>query len=708
MISREQARKNPLALVVDDDNSLRMVMGAALRKVGFDVIHAEDGQRGLALFQSDLPDLILLDVVMPVMDGFEACAAIRKLPEGIYTQILMVTGLDDTDSINRAFDVGADGFVTKPLNPVMLGHRGRYMLRAGQAFRELYRSRNRLDKTQKLAKLGNWQVDLATREFYCSREACTLLALRNGCERTTYEEFLAQVIPSDRDRVRDAIDAAVEEKKPVSLEYITLLPDGAQKHILNQGEILFDANGAPETLLGVIQDVSQLKEAEEEIRLLAFYDGLTGLANRMLFLDRLDHTIARAKRNNEIFAILYLDLDRFKRVNDTLGHHVGDLLLKNVAETLKKNIRRSDTVTRFRSEDSDSVIARLGGDEFTVLLTDIRDTESAAMVARRLIQAIPATYNCDGHDVSVTTSIGISLYPQDGQNATALLKNADSAMYQAKDSGRNNYQFYEESLNRVAIQRFSIENDMRKALDREEFELFYQPQIDLATRKIVGAEALIRWFHPEKGKIVPDDFISIAEESGLIIDINRWVLRKACGQWNDWRKAGLSPPRIAVNLSGYRFAHQNIIESIEDIIRSGSIDGHNLEVEITENVLMQDTVETITTLKQMKALGIVMTLDDFGTGYSSLRYLTSFPFDAIKIDRSFVMECTEQEDKYVIVRTIVAMGHSLEKRIVAEGIETKEQFELIRGCGCDEAQGYYFSPAVASDEFPALLEKGTL
>ncbi len=708
MISREQTHRNPLALVVDDDNSLRMVMGAALRKVGFDVIDAEDGQRGLARFQSDQPDLILLDVVMPVMDGFETCATIRKLPEGIYTQILMVTGLDDTDSINRAFDVGADGFVTKPINPVMLGYRGRYMLRAGQAFRELYQNRNRLDKMQKLAKLGNWQVNLATREFFCSREACMLLALRGGCKWVTYEDFLAQVIPSERDKVRDAIDTAVEEKKSINLEYITLLPDGTQKHILNQGEILFDASGTPETLLGVVQDVTQLKEAEEEIRLLAFYDGLTGLANRMLFLDRLEHIIARAKRNNEIFAILYLDLDRFKRVNDTLGHHVGDLLLKNVAETLKRNIRRSDTVTRFRSEDSDSVIARLGGDEFTVLLTDIRDTESAAMVARRLIQAIPTTYQCDGHDVSVTTSIGISLYPQDGQNVTALLKNADSAMYQAKNSGRNNYQFYEESLNRAAIQRFSIENDMKKALDREEFALFYQPKIDLSTRKIVGAEALIRWFHPEKGMIVPDDFISIAEESGLIIDINRWVLHNACEQWNEWREAGLSPPRIAVNLSGYRFAHQNIIESMEDILRSCSIDGHNLEVEITENVLMRDTVETITTLKRIKALGIVMTLDDFGTGYSSLRYLTSFPFDAIKIDRSFVMECTEQEDKYVIVRTIVAMGHSLEKRIIAEGIETKEQLELIKGCGCDEAQGYYFSPAVASGDFPALLAQGTL
>jgi len=708
MIDKKRANENPLALVVDDDNSLRIAMGAALMKVGFDVIEAENGRRGLALFQSEKPDLVLLDVVMPEMDGFETCAAIRKLPEGAYTQVLMVTGLDDADSIKRAFEAGSDGFISKPLNLVMLGHRGRYMLRAGRAFRELYRSRSRLAKTQKLAKLGNWQVDLATNEFHCSREACRLLKLKKDGRQVTYDDFLAQVVDLERDTVRKKIDKAVKAKKSINLDYRVLLSDGTQKHILNQGEVLFNESGVPEILLGVVQDVTQLKQAEEEIRLLAFYDGLTGLANRMLFLDRLDHTIATATRNNQIFALLYLDLDRFKRVNDTLGHHVGDLLLKNVAETLKQNIRCSDTASRLGTDNSDSVIARLGGDEFTVLLSDIRDTESAAMVARRLIQAIAATYDCDGHDVSVTTSIGISVFPQDGESAGVLLKNADSAMYQAKDSGRNNYQFYEESLNLAVMERFSIENDMRKALDKREFVLYYQPQIDLATRKIVGAEALIRWLHPEKGIIVPDDFIQIAEESDLIIDINRWVLQTACRQESEWGKAGLFPVRVAVNLSGYKFAHQDILESIEDALRIGSIEAHDLDIEITENVLMQDTDETVATLKRMKALGVTMTLDDFGTGYSSLRYLASFPFDAIKIDRSFVMECTEQRDNLVLIRTIIAMGHSLEKRVVAEGIETKEQLDLIQGYGCDEAQGYYFSPPVPPDEFAELLARGTL
>lgn len=708
MIYRENLKKNPLALVVDDDSSLRIAMGAALIKVGCDVIEAENGRRGISLFRSEKPDLVLLDVLMPEMDGFEACAAIRDLPEGAYTQVLMVTGLDDTDSIKRAFEAGADGFISKPVNLVMLGYQGQYMLRAGQAFRELYRSRNHLAKTQKLARLGNWQVDLVTNEFHCSPEASRLLGLNGDGRRVTYDIFLERVVDQERDTVKKEIDKAVEGKRSISLDYRVLLPDGTQKHILNRGEALCNENGVPEILLGVIQDVTRLKRAEEEIRLLAFYDGLTGLANRMLFLDRIEQAITTARRDNQVFALLYLDLDHFKRVNDTLGHHIGDLLLKNVAETLKQNIRRGDTATRLGTNSSDSMIARLGGDEFTILLPDIRDTESAAIVARRLIEAIPAVYDCEGHDVSVTTSIGISVFPEDGENADVLLKNADSAMYQAKDSGRNNYHFYEESLNLAVIERFSIEKNMRKALDEKEFVLHYQPQIDLATRKIIGAEALIRWIHPQKGMIFPDDFIQIAEESDLIIDINRWVLRTACRQKNEWDKAGLFPPRVAVNLSGYKFVKQDIVKSIGSALRSADIGPDCLEVEITENVLMQDTDDTISILKQMKALGITMTLDDFGTGYSSLSYLTSFPFDAIKIDRSFVTECTRQPGNRVIIRAIVAMGHSLEKRIVAEGIETEEQFKLIQGYGCDEAQGYYFSPPVPPDEFAELLARGTL
>lgn len=700
-----QTVASPLALVVDDENSLRITMAAALRKAGFDVIEAENGRRALSLFRAERPDIVLLDVVMPEMDGFETCTAIRRYPEGIYTQVLMITGLDDTHSINRAFDVGADGFIPKPVNLAMLGYQGRYMLRAGRAFRELYRSKNYLSKTQQLAKLGNWQVNLTSNEFTCSSEAKLLLGLNENGDTVTYDDFLAQIIDQERDTVRREITKAVRAKQSISLDYRICLSDGSQKHILNQGEVLYAEDGKPEMMLGVIQDVTQLKEAEEEIRLLAFYDGLTGLANRMLFLDRLEHSIATAKRNNQKFALLYLDLDHFKRVNDSLGHHIGDLLLKNIAETLKKNIRGADTVTRLGTQTVDSIIARLGGDEFTILLSDTGDTDSVAKVAERLIRAISTTYGCEGHEVSATGSIGISVFPDDGDSAEVLLKNADSAMYQAKDCGRNNYQFYEESLNRAIIERFSLEKDMKKGLGRGEFVFYYQPQIDIATGKIVGAEALIRWMHPQRGLLMPDQFIPVAEGSDLIIDINKWVLRAACRQIRAWEEAGLPLRKVSVNLSGYKFVDQGIVESIEDALQTSMIDASKLEIEITENVLMQDTDETVFVMNQMKALGVALSLDDFGKGYSSLNYLTSFPFDTIKIDRSFVMDCTRQQDNLVIIKTIIAMGHSLEKRVVAEGVETKEHFALLKEYGCDEAQGYYFSRPVPVDTFSGFLAR---
>ena len=707
MIGNADYETRPLALVVDDEPSLRLFMNAALKKAGFGVIEADCGETALTLFASDKPDLILLDLAMPGLDGFETCAAVRKLPGGRYTQILMVTGSDDSESIEKAFEAGASDFVSKPINWSMLGHKSKYLLRAGKAFKALDQNRSRLAKTQELAKLGNWQIDLASSEFSCSSKACRLLGF-DGRQQASYTDFLLPIVASERDNVKEKIDHAVKHKKNLALNYPVVLPDGTQKHILNQGEILYNGNGHPELMLGVIQDVTQLKQAEEEIRLLAFYDSLTGLANRSLFMDRLEQTLALARRTQQKFALLFLDLDQFKMINDTLGHHVGDLLLKQVGARLKSNIRDSDTVSMLGSDQTGSVIARLGGDEFTVLLSNIKDPQAAAKVATRLIREVADTYHLDGHDVAMTTSIGISVFPEDGTEASVLLKNADSAMYHAKNNGRNGYQFYTESLNLAVIERFSIERDLQKALENEEFTLFYQPRIDLASRKIVGAEALIRWNHPIKGMITPDKFIPIAEESGQILDINRWVLQTACRQKDEWLAAGLRPINVAVNLSGYKLSNQNIIHTIKEAL--GTInDGHQrLEIEITENVLMQDTKETVSTLQQIKALKLRIALDDFGTGYSSLSYLTSFPVDIIKIDRSFVMGCTTEPKNLIIIKAIIAMGHSMDKQIVAEGIETEEQFALMKELGCDEGQGYLFKHPVPQDVFAVLLESGCL
>ncbi len=707
MTIRDDRGVSPLALVVDDEPSLRLFMSAALKKAGFKVIEADGGETALDLFETDKPDLILLDLVMPGMDGFETCRAVRRLPGGRYTSVLMVTGSDDKESIEKAFEAGASDFVSKPINLTILGHKGKYLLRAGQAFKELDRNRSRLAKTQELAKLGNWQIDLADSQFSCSSKACRLLGIDRR-RQFSYADFLSPIVARERDKVKERIDQAARSKNNIVLNYPVILPDGTQKHILNQGEVLFNKDGTPELMLGVIQDVTQLKQAEEEIRLLAFYDSLTGLANRSLFMDRLDQAIAGARRTGHKFALLFLDLDQFKLINDTLGHHMGDLLLKQVAARLKNSIRSSDTATMLGMDPPDSVIARLGGDEFTVLLANIKEPEAAAKVATRLIREVADTYHLEGHDVSMTTSIGISVYPEDGTEPHSLLKNADSAMYHAKNSGRNSYQFYMESLNQAATERFSIERDLKKALDNDEFVLFYQPRIDLASRRIVGAEALIRWIHPLKGMISPDKFIHIAEESGQIIDINRWVLQTACKQKNEWIEAGLDPISVAVNLSGYKLSSQNIIRTIKEALGTTNDKHQTLEIEITENVLMQDTKETVSTLQQIKALKIRIALDDFGTGYSSPSYLTSFPVDIIKIDRSFVMGCTTEPKNMIIIKAIIAMGHSMDKRIVAEGIETEEQYALMKELDCDEGQGYLFKHPVPQDVFASLLADGYL
>jgi len=710
MIHTDKKRKKALVLVVDDEPSLRMVMVAALKKFGHDVIEAESGARGVELFRSEKPDIVLLDVMMPDMDGFEACEMIRSSPGGNYTQILMVTGLEGTGSIKKAYEAGANGFATKPLSLVMLGHRVQYMLGAGKAFRELHISRNRLAKTQELARIGNWQFDLRLNQFHCSSEAGSLLGLDLSEENPDLEVFLSPIVHQDRKRVKETLENDFREKKSSTLEYRIHHSDGFQKNILNRSEILFDEEDQPVLMLGIVQDVTLLKKAEEEIRFLAFYDGLTGLGNRMLFMNRLEQAIVDSTRNKKHFALLFLDLDHFKRINDTLGHHIGDLLLKKVAENIKNSIRGTDSATRISEQAShhDSLIARLGGDEFIILVSDLKNPEYAAIIARRLIKTIPAVYNFEGNEVSITTSIGISVFPEDGNKADILLKHADTAMYHSKNEGRNTYQYFTDSMNKAVLERFSIDRDLKKALENNEFMLYYQPQLNLSDRKIVGAEALIRWQHPSRGIIPPDSFIPIAEESGIIIDINKWVLLTACQQAKKWMEQGLPPITMAINLSGYKLASQNIIQSITNAIEYIDFDARHLEIEITENILMQDTEATISILNQIKDLNLKIALDDFGTGYSSLSYLTSFPVDTLKIDRSFVMGSMVKNNNLVIIKAIIAMGHSLGKKVVAEGIETKEQYQFLKDFGCDEGQGYYFQHPVPQNEFAKLLSKGYL
>jgi diguanylate cyclase (GGDEF)-like protein len=445
------------------------------------------------------------------------------------------------------------------------------------------------------------------------------------------------------------------------------------------------------------------KKSEKRILQLAFYDSLTGLPNQTSYRDRLQQVIAHARRYNRIAAVLFLDLDNFKRINDTLGHRAGDHLLKLVSERLNGTIRSSDSLSRNRSDKLQTTVARQGGDEFTLILTEIRNPEDAAKVAHRLVSKLSEPYKLEGYEVFITVSIGIAIFPVDGEDIDSILMNADAAMYHAKKQGKNNFQFYRLTMNERAMERLNLENDLRKALERDELLLHYQPKVGIESGKIVGMEALIRWQHPEMGMISPAEFIPLAEETGLIVPIGEWVLQAACAQINAWKAQGLAPIPVSVNISSQQFQHQELLITIGRLLESSGIPPERLMLEITESVIMQNTDSTFDILNTLTAMGLRLLIDDFGTGYSSLSYLKRLPVYAIKIDRSFISDIATNPDDAAIIKAIIAMAQNLKLKVVAEGVETEEQLAFLRDEQCDVMQGYLFSRPLPAEEASKLL-----
>lgn len=435
------------------------------------------------------------------------------------------------------------------------------------------------------------------------------------------------------------------------------------------------------------------KRVEQGLSYLAQYDKLTGLANRELFRERLNRAMIRADRNKSLAALMFIDLDRFKNINDTLGHDAGDRLLIDVSKRLKESTRSGDTV------------ARLGGDEFTIILEDVKHVDDAAIVAKKILDAMESAIELDGHDVYVTPSIGITVYPLDDTNDKNLLRNADAAMYRAKEQGRNCFQFYTAGMNTRTIQRLKLEAELRRALVNNEFILFFQPKVDICNREIIGAEALIRWQNEELGLVSPMEFIPLAEETGLILPIGEWAIRAACKQVSRWESLGHRNLRMAVNLSARQFKETDVTKIILESAIHSNIDPRKIEIEITESLLMDDTDITISMFKELKNHGLHISIDDFGTGYSSLSYLKRFNIDTLKIDRSFVRDITSNPDDAAIAAAIIALGKSLRLNVVAEGVETEEQLRFLKNNGCHEAQGFLFSKPLPADEFLNLLEK---
>ncbi len=685
----------PKVLIVDDDQIMRMLEHETLVQYGFAVDEAVDGEEALAQLVDAPPDLVLLDVDMPGIDGFEVCRRIRQRWDASDVPVIMVTGMDDLDSINQAYQSGANDFIAKPINWPILGYRARYVLRAAQAMRTLR------ELEEKQAAIVQAVPDMI---FVLNRNGTHLDYKRNystsqfSLPDDLVGRHVSEILPADIARdIMGGIERALDQRETQSLFHALTKPDGVHHY-----EARIAPSGA-DTVVSIVRDVTLQNKNEEKIRRLAYFDTLTGMPNRQHLIERVDRELVAARRDRRQLALLFLDLDGFKRINDTLGHGAGDFLLQSVAKRLKEKLRANDIVARIERDESGVHFARLGGDEFTIVLPDIEDAEAAQRVAERVQSVLKQPFHVDREAIMITASIGIAIFPHDGGDAATLLKHADTAMYHAKDQGRNNWQLYRRTLTSDAMARLTIENDLRLALERDELRLVYQPQVLAADGTIIGMEALIRWHHPLRGLVSPGEFIPVAEESGLIVPIGEWVLRTACRQVRAWQEAGVETPKIAVNLSARQLRAPEFTSSVSAIIAATGISADLLE--LTESVLMEHDTQQIRGLNELRELGVHFSIDDFGTGYSSMAYVKRLPIGTLKIDQTFVRGLPDNANDAGITTAILAMARSLGLDVIAEGVETREQRAFLHNAQCPKLQGYLFSRPVEVEAMERLLRQ---
>ena len=640
---------------------------------------------------------VLVDLQLPDVEGIETFdrlfAAIPHIP------IVILSSSQDAAVAKLAIQSGAQDFILKErLDDYVLPKTLAAVIDRAAIAEALFDEKERAQVT--LNSIGDAVVttDVEGLVTYLNivAEQLTGWPKEEAIGRPLEDVF--RIIDADtRATVPNPMSMAIHENTIVGLppSCILIRRDGLESAIEDSTAPIHDRRGRVTGAVMVFHDVSTARTLARKLAHFAHHDSLTELPNRTLLNDRMTQAITAARRRQKGLAVLYLDLDRFKNINDSLGHSVGDRLLQSVALRLSEGVRASDTVSR------------LGGDEFVILLSEMTQAQDAAACAEKLLKALRVPYAIEAHELHVTASIGIGVYPGDGTEVETLLQNADSAMYEAKNRGRNTYQFYRLDLNSSATERQSLESSLRHAIQRHELELHYQPIMNVETGVMAGVEALIRWHHPTLGCVLPADFMSIAEESGLIVPIGQWVLREACRQAKAWQDAGLPLQRLAVNISAVELRSKEFVACVTTILAETRFDPRCLELELTETFLMQDSKATAVVLDALKELGVQLALDDFGTGYSSLSYMRRFPIDALKVDRSFVRNLTTDADDASVVSAIINMGKSLHMRVVAEGVETRGQLLFLEEHNCTEAQGYYFSRPLNTDSFDRLLRKGS-
>ena len=693
---------NKRILIVDDDDDIRQFLKHNLQRQGYIIFEACNGISGLEKLKSESPDMVMVDVMMPVMNGFEFCEKASRLSSEKYIPIMIMTAQDDQESVNLAYKNGATDFITKPINQAKLNHRVLFSLRTSETTKKLASRERQLLSAQKVAKMGEWIYDIKKNDFQFSDEVANIFGI-NKQQKLSCDDLMKYVTDDHVSRVREVFGNLTTKTKnsDYSLEYTIKTGTGESKRIRQIIDVTISDPENKGRIFGIFQDISDLRNAEQKVKTLSFYDSLTGLPNRQFFKRLLKKTVTSSKRHERRFALLDINLDKFMRINTNLGHDAGDKLLIAASQRLDQTIRDSDILYTDQNENtfSSGMLAHLGGDDFIIMLNDIKSAEDAAIVSRRINNAFKESFDVLENELHMTVSIGISIYPDDGGNADDLLKKASTALHNAKETGRNCYRYYTESMNTLSFQRLSLETSLRKALEQEQFILYYQPKISLVDRRITGAEALIRWNHPDMGMVSPVDFIPIAEDTGLIVPMTDWVIAEACRQIGVWRQDGLDLESVAINITPASLLDKNINDHVFKHLRLAGVDASRLDFEITESVLMEDVDVILPILHEFRDIGANISIDDFGTGYSSLSYLKRLPISKLKIDQSFIRDIMHDNDDSIIVNAVIALAHNLGLRVIAEGVEEQDQLEFLREHDCDVVQGYYYTRPLPADEY---------
>ena len=703
----------PRVLLVDDDEVNLLLTSIALRERGFAVTEATSGENALQALSEWVPDVVVLDALMPGMDGFATCRRLRLLPGFESLPVLMLTGLDDDASITRAYEAGSTDFFVKSTQWSLLAGRLRYLLRASRTRQELERSKSKLARAQDLARMGSFDWKRGQGGPLFSVEGLRVFGLGPG-DPLPFRTLLRMLPVAELPGFMTVLHEVIKHSSVLATDIPVTLLDERQRIVHVEAEPEFNEHGNLVGYTGIVQDVTDRRLAEDKIRHLANFDALTGLPNRRQLIWRTERALEHARRLNHQVAVLMIDLDRFKIINDTLGHSAGDELLVEVSRRLRSCVRHSEQVMESslesmgaRSHRTLEAVGRLSGDEFVALLPEVVDERDAERVATRILDLMREPIFVFGQECFVTASVGIALFPRDGSSVADLMRNSDVAMYEVKATGRNSASLYRPALAGKGREKLELESALHKAIERDELVLHYQPKIDVRGARMVGAEALMRW---KRGGVLvpPGDFIPLAEETGLIIPLSEWAIREVARQARIWQDSFGFSDSIAVNLPNRLFERTDLVEHIHNAVTSYGVPHHAIELEITETGLMKDLQNVIPSLHRLNEIGVEISIDDFGTGYSSLAYLTTLPISELKIDRSFVRDLGMTPQSSAVVTAIIALARSLGLRVIAEGVENLRQMEVLHRLGCGIMQGFLFSKPQLPEDIETWLHQTVL